>query len=78
MAKTQAERLTRMEDNQEQFAKDIEKVFKRLDNQDAILIKINKTLDELTGGKRALMWFTGFVVSVFALAIAFFNSTKHS
>jgi hypothetical protein len=73
MTKTETERLTRMEDNQEAFAKAIEKVLERLDEQDKALAKVNKTLDELTGGKRALMWMTGTLIGLFALGLAFFK-----
>lgn len=37
---------------------------------------IQKTLDELTGGKQALMWITGISISIAALVIGFINVSK--
>ena len=76
MTRTEADRLTRMEDNQENFKEALEKVFSRLDDQDKLLRGINKTLDELTGGKKALMWLTGVSLSIAGLIIAFFKVAK--
>ena len=77
MTKTETERLTRMEDNQEDFRKSIEQVFKRLDKQDTILTRLDKTLNELTGGKKALLWLTGTAIGVAGLVIAFMTRHKN-
>ena len=71
MTKTEAERLQRMEDNQDHFTNDIKRIFKRLDEQDRVLIRIDKTLNELTGGKKELMWLTGTTIAIAGIAAAF-------
>lgn len=73
MTKQESIQLQIMADNQQQFKEAIEKVLTRLDEQDKALAQVNKTLDELTGGKKALMWVTGILISVAALSLAFWR-----
>jgi tetrahydromethanopterin S-methyltransferase subunit B len=54
----------------------IKKIDGKMDSQDAKLDTLTSTLDNLSGGKQALMWVTGVVLTLAALGIAFFNVTK--
>jgi uncharacterized coiled-coil protein SlyX len=74
---TTTERLTRMEDNQDQFAEAIKAINVQLKSQDEKLDLLNKKFDELTGGKQALMWVTGIALTVSGLVLAFINVNKH-
>ena len=76
MTKTEKERLTRMEDNQEAFTKSIEKFDKRLEALEEKLDSLNSKFDNLTGGKQALMWVTGIALSIFGLIAAYLNILK--
>jgi phosphopantothenate synthetase len=57
------ETVAEMKEIQKEQSEDIKAILERLDN--------------LTGGKTALMWITGLFVSLVALGIAYLNSIKH-
>jgi hypothetical protein len=76
MTKTETERLTRMEDNQIDFAEALQKINARLDSQDKTLNAINKTLNEISGGRKALMWASGTLFTVIGLILAIAHELK--
>ena len=62
------------QDNMKQTVAEMREIQKeQSDDIKAIL----ERLDNLTGGKTALMWITGVFLSVVALGIAFINAQKH-
>lgn len=74
---TVSDRLQKMEDNQDSFAKAIEKINQKLDSQTDQLNELNSKFDQLSGGKQALMWITGVSLTIAGLVIAFLNLHKH-
>lgn len=71
------ERLNRMEDNQIEFAKAIDKINAKLDKQDEKLDVLTAKFDELSGAKKAIIWLTGVALTVTGLIIAYLNSHKN-
>jgi hypothetical protein len=69
MAGPKSERLAILEQRVKDMAK-------QLDENTADTKAIRKTLDNLTGGKQALMWVTGVIVSV-TMAIATWLGLHH-
>ena len=69
-------RLIRMEDNQQDFIKSIDKIFERLDKQDEKLDIINKNFDELTGAKKVLFALTA-VMGATITAVATYLGIHH-
>lgn len=70
-------RLTRMEDNQNDFAGAIKELKKSLGQLDTKVDTLNSKFDNLTGGKQALMWITGVAIAIAGIIIGFINATKH-
>ena len=62
MTRTEAETLAVLSERVTQMAK-------QLDQNTKDTTAIRSSLDNLSGGKQALMWFTGFIVSI-AIVIA--------
>lgn len=75
--RTLENRLTRMEDNQENFAKAIDAIMTRLDSQDKVLGEVKTTLSELTGAKKFLIGLTSFVAVIIG-AVAGILAIVHS
>jgi len=76
MTKTESERLTRMEDNQDNFAKALDRLTSQLEIQGQKLDELNSKFDNLAGGKQALMWLTGIALTISGLVIAALNLKK--
>lgn len=74
--KTDRERLTRMEDNQDDFKEALEKVFVRLDKQDDKLDNISGKFDELQGAKKVLFGLTALVAAIITW-LATYYGTHH-
>ena len=65
-----------MEDNQNDFAQALININKRLDKQDETLNAINKTLNEISGGRQALMWAAATLFTVIGLVLAAVHELK--
>lgn len=65
-----------MEANQDDMAKLLDKLDKKLDEQASQLAILNQKFDELTGAKKFLMWFTITIVSMAGLVVAIYHETK--
>jgi soluble cytochrome b562 len=76
LTKTDRERLTRMEDNQEDFRKGLERVFDRLDKQDVKLDSISGKFDELQGAKKVLFGLTALIAAIITW-LATYYGTHH-
>lgn len=66
-----------MKEHQRNMQNDIDELkqlVKQTNNQVSVL---NQKFDELNGAKRFLIWFTGVVLAVTGLIIAFINSHKN-
>lgn len=63
MKKTELERLIVVEQKQKEMTVNLAKITKVLDTNTNVTLKIQKTLDELTGAKKFIIWFTGFMLS---------------
>lgn len=66
MTAREVERLTRVEQKQEDSNKRLESVEDKLD----VLIA---KFDQLSGGKQALMWITGIALTIAGLVVAVLN-----
>lgn len=84
----ETERLVRVEEKQTAMQEDIEslkaqvgKIDDKLEHQSTKindkLDAINSTLDNLMGGKKALIWITGVALTIAGLAIALVNSIRN-
>jgi ABC-type cobalamin/Fe3+-siderophores transport system ATPase subunit len=65
-----------MKAHQRYMQSDIEELKQIVKEMSIKLDNVTKTLDNLSGGKQALMWITGVALTVSGLVIAFFNVTK--
>jgi chaperonin cofactor prefoldin len=73
MTKMETERLTRVEQKQEDMASDITELKVSAKEINTKLDALTSTLDNLSGGKQALIWITGIILTVTGLIIGFFN-----
>ena len=64
--------------NQDNMKKTVAEMREIQKEQSEDIKAILERLDNLTGGKTALMWLTGMFLTCVGLAIAFFNSMRHS
>ena len=78
MTAKETERLTRVEQKQEDMVESIRQLSKTLEEQSRKLDELNSKFDNLTGGKQALMWVTGISLTIFGLVIGFLNLNKHN
>jgi hypothetical protein len=72
--RSDSERLTRMEDHQKDFASAIERIFKRLDNQDTKLDEITRKFDELQGAKKVLFGITALLATLITAAATYIGA----
>ena len=69
MTARETERLARLEEQVNTLVESNKK-------QTEVIEAIQKTLNELTGGKQALMWITGIFIALAGLVIAFWKQIK--
>lgn len=62
-----------MEDNQIHFAEAIKKINEKLDSQDAKLDNLTATMNQITGGRKLLIWLAATATTVAGLFIAYLN-----
>lgn len=74
--KPEIERLTRVEEQQKAMQADINEIKKLQEQQSKDTQAIKETLDNLTGGKQALMWITGIFLAAAALVMALVKEFK--
>jgi len=48
----------------EHMKRDIDYILEKVDKMDSKIDNIEKVLSELSGGKKAMMWFIGLVVAI--------------
>lgn len=57
--------------------RDIQEIKKNQEQQSEDIKQILERLDNLSGGKQALMWITGLALTISGLIIAWLNSVRH-
>lgn len=65
-----------MKAHQKYMQGDIDELKQIVKEMSVKLDNVTKTLDNLSGGKQALMWITGVALTVAGLSIAFINLFK--
>lgn len=76
MTAKETERLARVEEQQKNMTEAIRLLTQNLEKGNEKLDELNTKFDNLTGGKQALMWVTGILLTVFGLIAAYVNVLK--
>ncbi len=65
-----SDRLIIVEERQREMTKNVADLTNNLKTNTKVTLQIQRTLDELTGVRKFLMWFTGFLVGLGAIIAA--------
>jgi uncharacterized coiled-coil protein SlyX len=77
MTSRESERLIRVEERQAEMTDAINKITANLEKGNQKLDELNSKFDNLTGGKQAIMWITGIVLTIAGLIAAYINVLKN-
>lgn len=78
MTSRESERLIRVEERQAEMTEAIKLLTTNLENGNKKLDELNSKFDSMTGGKQALMWVTGIVLTIAGLIAAYINVLKNN
>lgn len=66
-----------MKEHQKTMQKDIDELKENAKEINEKLDILTAKLDNISGGKQALIWITGVAISISAIVIGFLNANKH-